>query len=308
MVESQSSPVEPKPSTPATTEERPHVERCPHCQEPRFGSLAFCHRCSHCLLTEPERLKRTGLGGWLGLAWFSLLVIGPLFTLVFLVTAIDTLAGGTAADRLRVLGPFLLIVVQAAGGIYVGVSLVRRSPNAILLARLYFLTVGPFIIGMAIGLGFARGSGQAGEFIGQMIGPFVFSIVWAKYFRDSTRIRLTYETHSSQTTPSRRAIALVCLVTLLVATVPAMALRTLWPSIGGAWIEYAPTGGGFRVEVPGEPIVTKETINNLLMTDAIVEVADNVAFEVAYLDAAASADLSDVTSVLTSAATVPSNT
>jgi hypothetical protein len=89
----------------------------------------------------------------------------------------------------------------------------------------------------------------------------------------------------------------------LVVFVPLATLRAVWPSAEHGWTWYAPAGGGFRLELPGTPELSDESFTEAdgtvaILSTALVETWDGLAFSVSHEDLPLDADLSDQASIL----------
>lgn len=143
-----------------------------------------------------------GVRGWLLLLCLFLMIVMPLVAILGMIGALQRAAAAPA------LGTVLLpeIVVElalAAFSIYAGWALYRMRPNAVRVARAYFITIlalSIFGLVMLLAAGAAQSESQSNALIDTLRGPAVvagirqilIAAVCLLYLQRSKRVRATY--------------------------------------------------------------------------------------------------------------------
>lgn len=119
-------------------------------------------------------IELVGLGGWL-----SLVMIGLFFGAM---RGLNAFAAPSWLER-------SIDAVVGIGSAALFVLMVRLSPRAPQVARIFFCVLGVAALG-TLGLAVAYSGGA--ELIGQSIGSAVSAGIWFQYFRRSRRVALTF--------------------------------------------------------------------------------------------------------------------
>ena len=219
----------------------------------------------------------------------------PMSGLVFIRNSLVNFGDNTAADRLRVLAPILLVFATSAYALVAGRKLFRERPDAVWHARMYFSTAFALPIALSLAVGLTHTPELGGQIFGGSVGGWLAVAIWLRYFRRSRRALVTYGPAAFLSRPSNSLVLIVWASMLIVAVTPAVALRAFWPSLTGQWVSYAPTGGGFTIEMPGVPSITTDSIDSdvgpVLSTMALVESADGIAFSMTLTDYASDVEV-----------------
>lgn len=144
---------------------------------------------------EPESEsyeKYRGVGGWLALFVFTLIVGGPIMTIINVAGEFEDVGVVfvTVADA-------VISAALAGLGIYAGISLLRLKPNAVRIAKRYLIAYGIYtmvlLIMVVIAVIAASGDAQPSvETAGPVIRGFGSVIIWYLYLEKSKRIAITY--------------------------------------------------------------------------------------------------------------------
>lgn len=131
-------------------------------------------------LSKPQP---SGVGGWLALLVFGLVIGGPI-----------SLAAGAASARDAVTVFFL--VGLAVWSIYCGIALIRKKPNAPRITKIYFIVLF-CLYAVAIVGGIVQSANSASVDVaddaGRVIGAFLATIAWYAYLEKSKRVKHTYQ-------------------------------------------------------------------------------------------------------------------
>lgn len=133
--------------------------------------------------------KYRGVGGWLALFVFALIVGGPIMTIINVAGEFEEFGVVfiTVADA-------VISAALAGLGIYAGISLLRLKPNAVRIAKRYLIAYGIYTMVLLIMVVIAA-SGDAQpsvETAGPVIRSFGFVIIWYQYLEKSKRIAITF--------------------------------------------------------------------------------------------------------------------
>lgn len=159
----------------------------------------------HKVTPEMVRPAPVGVGGWL--AFFNLGVV--LTPLIVLLTAAESVTGAEsfveAFITLVILGGF------AGYSAYVSIGLLKHWPSAPRSAVIYLLIV----VFLSLMGEAAETSSQAPSNVG---GVLLYGLIWGFYFKNSKRVRATYDSASSpasRTVPRLTAASIGLLVVLI---------------------------------------------------------------------------------------------
>ena len=117
--------------TPATMNTPPEgvvEESCPVCARPMSGSDRRC-ACGAPRLTDADRQRLRGPGGWLAVYRFVLLVLGPLEVARQIATWLVDGGDFSTGDWLRVLPAILLVAGLVLYGVFVAALLTNERPE-----------------------------------------------------------------------------------------------------------------------------------------------------------------------------------
>lgn len=132
------------------------------------------------------KVQPSGVGGWLGLLIFGLVIGGPLS----LAAAAAT--GGAVA--------VFLCIGLAVWSIYCGVVLIRKKPNAPRITKIYLVTLFCLYL-LAVGGTIAQSvaspaSVDVADDGGRVLGALLMTLVWYAYLEKSKRVKNTYQSPS----------------------------------------------------------------------------------------------------------------
>ena len=172
-----------------------HAPTCPSCARPlRVREVLE----SPPNLTAAHNDQYRGVGGWLGLLVFYLLVFLPLGTGMQLVRGVrPILAGesGQQAASLPNLTYWIVALLVTLIGIYAGIALWRVFPNAVVATK-FFLVV--FLVA---GVALAVYQNQIlKDRLWGMVDSLTFFLVWYVYLIRSKRVANTYPRHRATKT------------------------------------------------------------------------------------------------------------
>jgi hypothetical protein len=200
-----------------------NATRCQTCGEAIPPKTRRC-RCGTPLVGNAEREEYDGLGGWLGLFVFGLLVATPLSALIDLLDAV-----GSSRERWTALSETLLAGTICAYGIFVGVQLTRRTGDALRHARVYL------ILSLAVwGIRYLLRDGPGEPSNTQMLKSWAlygvpYTWVWLAYFRRSRRVFITYGGDALREEVSRRLLLIGIVTVVLLLAVPTVMLSCSGP-------------------------------------------------------------------------------
>jgi hypothetical protein len=291
--------------TPATMHAPPPgvaEESCAVCALPVSGSDKRC-KCGAPRLTDADRQRLHGPGGWLAVCRFVLLVLAPLDVAVVIATWLANGSDFSTGDWLRVLPEILLVAGLALYGVFVAALLTNERPESVRHARQYLAGKVICQVALIVHVGLRDGAPAAAGLMFYLLGVLVVAYAWLRYFRRSRRVLVTYGPGALRSGVSVPTLALGTLAAACVVLVPLVTLRILWPSTEGEWSLYAPATGGFRLELPAAPSLTEETFTEpdgtvSVLSTAQVETWDGLVFSVSHEELPIDADVSDEASIL----------
>ena len=111
-------------------------ESCPVCARPMSSSDRRC-ACGAPRLTDGDRQRLRGPGGWLALYRFGLLVLGPLDVARLIASWLVNGDDFSTGDWLRVLPALLLVAGPTLYGVLVAALLTNERPESVRHARQY---------------------------------------------------------------------------------------------------------------------------------------------------------------------------
>ena len=130
-----------------------------------------------------------GVGGWLLLFCLGLVVLGPLATIGTLKQSYEALSPGFSRSQGVGAGALfwgLLLVCRTVFGFVAGVALLRASPRALRISKVYLASLVPSDFMMLLTPVAAEG------LVKQLLGDLVYAAVWGMYLARSKRVRATY--------------------------------------------------------------------------------------------------------------------
>ena len=141
-----------------------------------------------------------GVRGWLLLLCLYLLILIPVLAILGLIGAWQTAPSSPSLQSAIMLGTVFELAL-AGFAFYAGLMLYRLGPNAVAIAKVYFiaiLTLGLIGLGSVLIVSLTQRSDTA--FSNTLRGPAVFaairqvllSLAWLAYLQRSRRIRATY--------------------------------------------------------------------------------------------------------------------
>jgi Protein of unknown function (DUF2569) len=140
-----------------------------------------------------------GVGGWLALFIFGLVVGGPLITVYKLSEEYRNFipAGGGSPGGLLIVGTDISISSAiTAYGIYAGVSLFRGKPKAVTAAKRFLITLfiySVLIVLLVILAGVLDPNQKTDtESLGASFRGLLYVLVWYSYLKKSKRVAATY--------------------------------------------------------------------------------------------------------------------
>jgi hypothetical protein len=255
------------------------------------------------LVTDADQQRLRGPRGWLAVYRLTLLVLAPLDVAAAIATALGNATDFSTGDWLRVLPAILLVTGPALYGVFVAALLAHERPEGVRQARQYLLVNVICFAGLMVKVGLFDGARAAVDLLPYFLAGLIGAYVWTRYFRRSRRVLVTYGPGAIRSGVSVPTLTLGTIAVALVVLVPLATLRILWPSIERGWSVYAPATGGFRVELPGTPELGQESFAEAdgtvsVMSTALVETWDGVAFSVSHEGVPPDADLSDQAAIL----------
>ena len=197
---------------------------CQTCSEPIPPTARRC-KCGTPLVSTAEREEYDGLGGWLGLFVFGLLVANPLSA------ALSALpdAAASSKERWAALPGMLLIGTTCAYGIFVGVQLIRRTGDALRHARVY-LILRLFVWGIWMSLRDRPGEPSNAQILKSWaLYGIPLTWVWVAYFRRSRRVLISYGVDALREGVSRRFLLIGIAAVILIVAVPTVMLSCSGP-------------------------------------------------------------------------------
>lgn len=183
---------------------------CNYCRATNANDSLFCRSCGKSIAavspspSEPTRQAQegveaalaevqigrpqpNGVGGWLALLVFGLLIGGP----------IALLAGIAQNPSPTVI---FVSVVFGAWSVYCGIYLARQKPNAPRITKIFFIALFCFYA-LAIAVFILMDATKPGSFdvdtaTGRTLGTLLSTIGWYAYLRKSKRVKNTYSRSS----------------------------------------------------------------------------------------------------------------
>jgi hypothetical protein len=188
-------------------------------------------------------------------------------------------------------------------GVFVSALLAHERPESVRHARQYLVVNVICFAGLILKVGLFDGAGAAVGLMRYLLATLIGAYVWMRYFRRSRRVLVTYGPGAVRSRVSLPTIARGTIAVALVVLVPLATLRAFWPSAERGWTRYAPATGGFRVELPGTPELSDDSFTDAdgtvsVLSMALVETWDGMAFSVSHEDLPLDADMSDQASIL----------
>ena len=152
----------------------------------------------------------TGVGGWLALLVFWLLMLGPLTTVgntyrgfADAAEHLPDLAGNPQWPVFRQI-TWIVVACSSALSIAAGYRLLMdHTPSSVSLAKWFLWIVGPtasalhvFIVPSVV-LDAPIGDADFARFIGALVASFIAATIWTLYLSRSVRVQNTYRLRSS---------------------------------------------------------------------------------------------------------------
>jgi hypothetical protein len=188
-------------------------------------------------------LEPSGVGGWLALLVFGLLVVIPLSIIGEISKYVSTTDSPWEFG-----GALIVLVLMGAGSVYAGIALVQKWSNAPQLATRYIVAV-VFLSLLGIVFAVADDSGDAARTAGQGVGAIIWGVVWSSYLAKSRRVKNTYPQGGDQ---ARRG-----LVRIGVGTA---AMLLVWLGVTAYQAEAARVEGVFETLSPYQWIKAADEI------------------------------------------------
>jgi hypothetical protein len=279
--------------------EQPEVaaEACPVCGLTVSGSARVC-KCGAPRLTDADLQRLRGPRGWLAVYRFVMLVVAPFGVARAIVASLANAKDFSAGDWLRILPTILLDAVPALYGVFAVALLTHERPEGVRHARQYLILNLMCFVGLIAQVGVLSGAHAAIDLMPYFLGGLLGTYLWILYFRRSRRVLVTYGPEATRSRVSLRTLTRGTTAIALVVFVPLATLWAFWPSTERGWTVYAPTTGGFRVELPGAPAVSEESFAGAdgtvsVVSTALLETWDGIVLSVSFEELPPDTDLSD---------------
>jgi len=142
----------------------------------------------------------SGLRGWLAVLCLYLIVLMPLVTVLGLIGLWQG-ASSSSALQAAVFFEAAFELALAGFALYAGLALYRMRPNAVAIAKIYFITILTLgVLGLAIVFmgplvqpaGTSLGNMPRGPAVVGGLRQIILSAAWLIYLERSKRVRATY--------------------------------------------------------------------------------------------------------------------
>ena len=275
---------------------------CPVCGLTVSDSARVC-KCGAPRLTDADRQRLRGPRGWLAVYRFVMLVVAPFGVARVIVASLANANDFTAGDWLRILPAILLDSVPILYGVFVVALLAHERPEGVRHARQFLILDLMCFVGLVVQVGVLSGARAAIDLMPYFLAGLLGTCLWILYFRRSRRVLVTYGPGALRSRVAVRTLARGTIAIALVVFVPIATLWAFWPSTERGWAVYAPTTGGFRVELPGTPAASEESFAEAdgtvsVLSTALVETWDGIVLSVSFEDLPPDADLSDRAAIM----------
>jgi hypothetical protein len=151
-------------------------------------------------VVDDLRTEPVGIKGWLFLFCVLLMIFDPLVIVVTLFVVSDGLAARQDLGREMFRLIFVTGVLKiglAVFSLYAGVSLWRRAPRAVTLARTYLVAIGLssvafLFLPVLLGSKMTTAEALSSENVLNVLLTVVYVLLWLAYLSRSKRVRATY--------------------------------------------------------------------------------------------------------------------